>query len=214
MRQRRLNERGRAEEPFSGDIFSLARIYFQRLQADFLNCPIVIIIGRQFSANEGYSFVLWAGLVFDNWENNMKPKLSSFAIVILTFVLASGSALAQRPDGISYEVWVKSSFGTEFPDCGIFGNDGVLWIVGLGIPQAFEQKDLGESEVFWQSVTFTGFGFSFAFSGMATGNETDGMIKGDAISEFGDTFTFKGKPGDCGFAADAFAPVTSSPWMQ
>jgi len=143
----------------------------------------------------------------------MKPKFSLFAIVILTFMLASGSALAQRPDGISYEVWAKSSFGTEFPDCAIFGNDGVLWVFGLGIPQTFDQKDLGESEVFWQSVTFPDF-VTFAFSGMATGNDTDGMIKGDAISLFGDTFTFKGQPGDCGFAADAFAPVTSSPWMQ
>lgn len=144
----------------------------------------------------------------------MKLKFSLLAIVILAFVLASGSALAQRPDGISYEVWVKTSFGSEFPDCAIFGDDGVLWIVGLGIPQAFDQKNLGESEVFWQSVNFDGFGFSIAFSGMATGNETDGMIKGDAISGFGDTFTFKGKPGDCGLAPDAFAPVTSSPWMQ
>lgn len=144
----------------------------------------------------------------------MKPTFSLFAIMILAFVLASGSAFAQRPDGISYQVWVKSSFGTEFGDCAIFGNDGVLWVAGLGIPQAFDQKDLGDSEVFWQSVTFDGFGFSIAFSGMATGNETDGMIKGDAISMFGDTFTFKGAPGDCGLAPDAFAPVSSSPWMQ
>ena len=162
----------------------------------------------------GDSFDLYVRLMSDDLENNMNRRFSLFAIVILTVVLASGSAFAQRPDGISYEVWVKSSFGAEFPDCGIFGNDGVLWIVGLGIPQTFDQKDLGESEVFWQSVTFPDFPFSFAFSGMATGNEIDGMIKGDAISSLGDTFTFKGKPGDCGFAADAFAPVTSSPWIQ
>jgi hypothetical protein len=145
----------------------------------------------------------------------MKKIVSYIVVFLASFALTVGAANAQRPDGISYAVTVQASFGTEFSDCFIFGNDGVLTVLGLGIPQAFDQKNLGESKVFWQSVTYSDFGFSIAFSGMVAGNEKDGMIKGDAVSEFGDTFSFTGRPADCaGFVAASATVAASSPWMQ
>lgn len=99
----------------------------------------------------------------------MNRSLTYIVVSLAIFALPVGTVNAQRPDGISYAVDVQSSFGTEFSDCFIFGNDGVLTVLGLGIPQVYEQKDLGKSKVFWQSVPFSGFGFSIAFSGTATG---------------------------------------------
>ena len=147
----------------------------------------------------------------------MNKTVPSFVVYLASFALTVGIANAQRPDGISYAVDVQTSFGTEFSDCFIFGYDGVLTVLGLPAPLLFDQRDLGESKVFWQSVVFPGNGFSIAFSGMTTGNETNGMIQGDGISFLGfdATFTFTGRPADC--AAVSAASVTgdaSSPWMQ
>ena len=138
-----------------------------------------------------------------------------FATVLVALMLASGSAIADRPDGISYEVDVKTSFGTEFTDCFIFTDFGILNVVGLGWPLAFDQANLGTHEVFWLSVTLSGGGFQIAFNGMATGNEFDGMLKGNAINEFGDTFVFKGGPSDCGQGApDVLAASPGFNWVQ
>jgi hypothetical protein len=130
-------------------------------------------------------------------------------------LLASGSASAQRPDGISYHVDVKTSFGFEFSDCFIFGEDGILEIAGFGFPLAFDQANLGTHEVFWQAVTITGAPFQLAINGMATGNSEDGMLKGNAINDFGDTLTIKGSPADCAPVGPESAAATAGfNWVQ
>ena len=145
----------------------------------------------------------------------MKAKFSIVTAILLVFVLTSGTASAQRPDGISYYVDVKTSYGLEFSDCMIFGDDGILSIVGLPWPLAFDQANLGTHEVFWQSVTISGGFFQIAFNGMATGNSEDGMLKANAINEFGDTFTIKGRPDDCAPVGPESAAATAGfNWVQ
>ena len=145
----------------------------------------------------------------------MKTRLTIVTAILIAFVFASGSAAAQRPDGISYYVDVKTSFGFEFSDCMVFGEDGILDLLGFGFPLAFDQADLGTHEVFWQAVTITGAPFQLAFNGMATGNSEDGMLKANAINDFGDTFTIKGRPADCAPVGPESAAATAGfNWVQ
>lgn len=142
---------------------------------------------------------------------------SFLTAMLLILVGGSSTVSAERPDGITYDMTVERSDGVVFNSCFVFGNDGVLTLIPGGLSLTFEQKDLGNSTVFWQAVTIGDvLPFNLGFSGMATGNEYDGMIKGDGISDFGTTFRFNGYPADCA----SFLSVQSvdanavSPWVE
>lgn len=133
--------------------------------------------------------------------------------MFLILLAGASTAFAQRPDGISYYVNVLRNNGVEFDSCFVFGNDGVLTLLPSGIELAFDQEDHGESQAFWQAVTIFHPVFNIAFSGMATGNDMNGMLKGDGISSFGVTFTFEGYPADCGASLFSRLEDSGSPWL-
>lgn len=98
------------------------------------------------------------------------------------------------PDGFTYLVHVRSSFGTKFDDCFAFDTNGVLTISGLGEPETFDHDALGTDDRDWQATSPASGSLGIAFHGST---KHDGnKINGNAINEFGDTFVFKGDRND------------------
>ena len=104
------------------------------------------------------------------------------------------------PDGITYRVKVTSSFDTRFTDCYRFDDVGNLTIDLLFDTLTFEQKNLGQSNLFWQATSRSFAPLTIAFSGLATGlllehellGHYAGLLRGNGINEFGDTFKLRG----------------------
>lgn len=117
------------------------------------------------------------------------------------------------PDGNTYLVHVKSSFGTKFDDCYSFDHNspGTLTIQWLGEPLTYAHDDLNKDDEDWQATSQ-----AYAFLGIAFHGSTDHhgeKIKGNAVSEFGDTFVFKGeKSKKC--EVETLRTQTANPYRQ
>lgn len=123
--------------------------------------------------------------------------MKSLGVAVLLAVGAFPVASpAQGTDAVNatYEVQVRSSFGTEFTDCFRFDVPGNfrLTIDGFGPPLTYRFGDLNGERGRFKSVS-RGADSGAPFEIMFFGNFLDfGGIKGEALNEFGNSFVFRG----------------------
>src|ERR1700730_4186262 len=115
----------------------------------------------------------------------------SFAVFAL--VLAPSSSTSNQLQGRTYQVTVKSSFGTTFSDCFHFDAPGAgdLKIDGLGQTLTYRHGQLDTVNTRFKAVTRSGQAFSIMFYGEEV--EALEQLTGEAVSTLGDTFVFSGQ---------------------
>lgn len=110
-------------------------------------------------------------------------------VAVVTLLGFAGKAIAFHPTGHIYQVLVTSSFGTQFTDCYRYNTDGTLIIDGLGGSGVYNHDKRGATKTKTQGIN-TGGAVGLATHAQHKGNNR--KVVGDAISAFGDTFTFAG----------------------
>jgi hypothetical protein len=113
-------------------------------------------------------------------------SLAAFALVLAPTTYAEVT-------GRTYQVTVKSSFGTTFNDCFRFDVPlaGDLTINGLGQTITYRHGQLDTVNTSFKAVTRGGQAFSIMFYGQEV--EALEQLTGEAVSTFGDTFVFSGQ---------------------
>src|SRR3990170_1329596 len=107
------------------------------------------------------------------------------AVVLVEVMVCAMPTMAL--DGDTYEVTVTTSFGTNFVDCFRFDTSGNLVVDLLGQTLTFDRINLGSALFGWQATSRSNDPLAIAFSGRANGS-----LRGDGISEFGETFHLQG----------------------
>jgi hypothetical protein len=122
----------------------------------------------------------------------MKRSAFVTALLAVAFIAPVG-AFAQTDATVIavYEIDVRSSFGTAFTDCLRFSpvRVGELNIDGFGSPLVYRFGGLNSDRTAWKAVTVPTPPFAIMFFGKF---QPFGRIRGEALSEFGDTFVFTG----------------------
>jgi hypothetical protein len=132
---------------------------------------------------------------------------------MLALGLASAIIAHAEVTGRTYQVTVKSNFGTTFTDCFRFDapSAGQLTIDGLGPAITYRHGQLDFVNTRFKAVSRSGQPLSIMFYG----EEVEGLeqLNAEAVNEFGDTFVFTGsETPNCVRALDA---VTSAvPWSS
>lgn len=153
-----------------------------------------------------------------NNRDRFKRNGLRLAFCIGVSLSCTNPALASNegPDGFSYAVQVKSSFGTKFNDCFTFDENspGILTIQGLlGQLLTYAHDNRNRDEEDWQSTSLGSDDFGIAFHGST--NHDGKKIKGDAVNDSGDTFTFKGTKTDtCAEANPSSSGQGSNPYSH
>ena len=113
-------------------------------------------------------------------------------------LLASVAAQASTLKPITYQVTVRSSFGTKFSDCFAFDGAGNLTVAGLPAPLVYQNDGLNTAPNRFGAVLplagATTLGFAIEFHGIGLGNGTQGQgyIQAAGVSDQGSSFIVKG----------------------
>jgi hypothetical protein len=149
---------------------------------------------------------------FAMFGNSRRSRLLIVAVGASFLVrLALPAARAASPDGITYSVTVKTSFGTTFQDCFRFDNPklGLLTIDRLSAiegPLVWSHAKPARVPKYWMAVTSVALGANagFAFSGNSSGDHVVGKLCAEALYEQDDTYSLRGTPDpSCSVAAPA-----------
>ena len=105
----------------------------------------------------------------------------------------AGSALAAAPV-FTYDVTVKTSFGTKFKDCFVF-QGGNLQVGGYGMLTYAAAPTV--TKFYYTAVSPIASaqqaGFAIAFAGYKKGTQMDGIIRAVGSDEMKDSYTVEGK---------------------
>ncbi|ETX00099.1 MAG: hypothetical protein ETSY1_12455 [Candidatus Entotheonella factor] len=120
--------------------------------------------------------------------------MKSFAVraglvaLFVGFMAFNTTAVAQQ--GLTFTIFVTTSFGTQFQDCMRFDpvSPGILVVDGLADPLVYAKDDLNFSISGWQSTSFAGTSFGISFNG----TYQDPFIISNGVSEEGSTFVVSG----------------------
>jgi hypothetical protein len=112
--------------------------------------------------------------------------------------------MAGQPDNMTFQVTVKSSFGTTFTDCFRLDFPGArnLSIDGLGQTITYSHGQLDSVAQRFKAVSRFGQLLSIMFFGEVL--DLLEQLTGEAVNEFGDTFVFSG-------SVNATCPATARP---
>jgi len=118
--------------------------------------------------------------------------LTVLSFAIFAFGFAPISSVYADVTGRTFQVTVKSSFGTTFTDCFRFDVPvlGALTIDGLGQTIPYRHGQLDEVGARFKAVSMSGQSLSIMFYGEEI--EALEQLTGEAINEFGNTFVFSG----------------------
>lgn len=130
-------------------------------------------------------------------------------LAILVLALAPAMGTHAQVTGKTFNVTVKSSFGTTFTSCFSFDvpGTGQLSIGGLSQPVTYRHGQLDEVNTRFKAVSRFGQPLSIMFYGEEV--EALEQLNGEAVNEFGATFVFSGPEAASCPAAPAGA---ASPW--
>jgi hypothetical protein len=118
--------------------------------------------------------------------------------------------MADQPDHMTFQVTVKSSFGTTFTDCFRFDFPGArsLSIDGLGQTITYSHGQLDSVAQRFKAVSRRGQPLSIMFFGEVL--DLLQQLTGEAVNEFGDTFVFSGSVN----AACPATPLPANPYLN
>jgi len=110
----------------------------------------------------------------------------------LMFLAMAPRLMAGQPDNTTFQVTVKSSFGTTFTDCFRFDVPGTrdLSIDLLGQTITYSHGQLDSVAQRFKAVSRFGQPLSIMYFGEVL--DLLEQLTGEAVNEFGDTFVFSG----------------------
>ena len=136
----------------------------------------------------------------------MRLAVLTGALVCLTL---APRLMADQPDHMTFQVTVKSSFGTTFTDCFRFDFSGPRnRIDGLGQTITYSHGQLDSVAQRFKAVSRRGQPLSIMFFGEVL--DLLQQLTGEAVNEFGDTFVFSGSVN----AACPATPLPANPYLN
>ncbi len=124
-----------------------------------------------------------------------KFKAIGAGMAAAAVALFTGTAQANLKKPVTYQVTVKTSFGTKFSDCFSFDGASTLTVAGYGtltyVPKLFGRSSTTFGSVA-QLATAQSVGFALQFNGTALGGGTQGYAHLTGNDELGDSYIVNG----------------------